>query len=83
MPSPGAHFDCVVSGSQSVDRNRMRAISEVTETAIEMGFPQSSGDRFVSAFTSDQGLACRALILQGPEAQTRLNSDQSRTVLRV
>jgi hypothetical protein len=71
MPSPGAHFDCVVSGWQSIDRNRMRSISEETEAAIDMGFPQSSGDRFVSAFTSDEGLACRAFVLLGPVAQTR------------
>ncbi len=74
MPSPGAHFDCAVGGWQSLNRPRMRSKGREPRTATEMGFPQSSGDRSVSAFTSDEGLACRAFILLGPEAQTRLKS---------
>jgi hypothetical protein len=53
----------------------MRSISKMTKAAADMGYPQSSGDRFVSAFTSDKGLACRAFILLGPAAQTRRRGD--------
>ena len=78
MPGPGAHFDCVVNGSGWVNLNRMRSISEETENAIDMGLPQSSGDRFVSAFTSDKRLACRAFILLGPVAQTKYRNRDAR-----
>jgi hypothetical protein len=78
MPSPGAHFDCAVSGRLSINLNRMRSISEVTEAATDMAYPQSSGDRFVSTFTSDKGLACRAFILLGPATLTRYHNRDSR-----
>jgi hypothetical protein len=74
MLSPGAHFDCAVGGWKSINVNRMRSISPETRTATEIAFPQRSGDRFVSAFTSEKGLACRAFILLGPLEQNRYHN---------